>query len=190
MPADVLADLVGLGLVDGAGPTAKGRRLASVSAGALLAYDALQGARASAEAAEGVAAPKALTVRRKAVAPAGGASRVAVVRDFDSWTDARRAAFDRAGLDCRTPLGEFMARTVSAHIPAKWANCRIFGGIAHGPRDLRVPRAQYWPGGEYPKGMVVVDGAVETAPIERAVMPKASRKLFHSIPKVHILKAA
>ena len=138
--AAVFRELVGLGLVDDAGPTAKGRRLAAVSQAALRAYDAADGMAAS----------------PRAVPAAGGASGVARVTDFATWTAARRAAFEAAGLSCRSPLGEFMARTVSASVPAKWANCRIFGGTAKGPRDLRVPRAEYRPGGALPEGALVV----------------------------------
>jgi len=146
--AAVWAELAGLGLVDDDGPTAKGRRLAAVSQAALRAYDAAGGFDIPA------AAPQ------KPVQ--AGAAAGAVCRDFETWTAARRAAFDRAGLDCRTPLGEFMARTVSVAVPGKWADCRIFGGVKHGPRVVRVPRAEYWAGGAYPVGLGVVDYAPET----------------------------
>lgn len=142
----VVRELAALGLVDDAGPTTKGRRLAAVSQAALRAYDAAGGFSGALE------GPQA----------AGGASAGPRVRDFDTWTAARREAFAAAGLDCRTPLAEFLAATVSAAVSATWANCRIFGGTKRGPQCVRVPRAEFWPGGVYPAGMVVVDEPAET----------------------------
>lgn len=152
--AAIWAELAGLGLVDDGGPTAKGR----------------MAVRASGKGVEGGVSADGVKGRRAgALAVAlSGAPRVV---DFETWTAARREAFASAGLDCRSGLGLFMARTVSAAVPGKWADCKIFGGTKRGPRAVRVPRAEYWPGGVYPAGLVVVDAPVEAG----AVRPWAGR---------------
>jgi len=83
------------------------------------------------------------------------------IRNFDDYTAMRRMACEAAGFTTATSVVDYFARTVPVTIPAKWSNCKIFGGTKRGPRDVRVPLARYWPGGELPRGMVMAQPAAD-----------------------------
>jgi len=52
---------------------------------------------------------------------------------------------------------------VLATLPAAWVSCKVFGRTSKSPRDVRLPAAQYWPGGLLPRGPVYgTDHARET----------------------------
>ena len=37
-------------------------------------------------------------------------------------------------------------------VPNAWVRCPVYGRVSTAPRDMRLPIAQYWPGGEMPNG--------------------------------------
>jgi hypothetical protein len=74
---------------------------------------------------------------------------------FSSWEDwwpVCRAARARASADLGARW-DLDASTLHARIPSAWANIKLaIGGTKHGPRDIHMPAAKYWPGGVLPYG--------------------------------------
>jgi len=71
---------------------------------------------------------------------------------WDDWWPVCRAARARAAseLGARWDLD---ASTMHARIPSAWANIKLpIGVVKHGPRDIHVPAAKYWPAGVLPAG--------------------------------------
>ena len=89
--------------------------------------------------------------KRAAKAPAVKAL-VASFKGYDDFApalDAAKAAA-RAALGNRWDL--VLGATAIARVPAAWTRCKVYGRTSTGPRDMRLPVAEFWPSGVLPVG--------------------------------------
>jgi hypothetical protein len=89
------------------------------------------------------------TIKAKRQPKAPKAPTFSAYDDFVPVYNAARAAAVAA-------LGErwYLAPGASAvaRLPAKWVRCQVYGRVSAGPRDVRLPAAQFWPAGMLPAG--------------------------------------
>lgn len=96
-------------------------------------------------------------------------------RSWDDWHPVWRAA-------CQAAAGEHGGQwhlhpeTLNARIPAAWANIKLpIGTTKHGPRDIHIPAARFWPGGVLPCGPEYA----ERGPLEESVVGTRERQARH-----------
>lgn len=96
----------------------------------------------------------------------GAASEPVKIRDYDSYVAARAEAVAACIADHGLSWKLAEGASVPCRLPAKWTACKVFGRVSRSPRDMRLPAAQYWPGGILPEGPeYFADYPRETGPI-------------------------
>ena len=107
-------------------------------------------------------------------------------RTFAGWDDfmpaytaAREAVAGRVGE--RWYLDPTVA--LKARVPGAWVSCRVVGRTSASPRDVTMPRAEFWPGGALPVGPeyaefgpIDPEGDVHTISERRAAGRKAAMR--------------
>lgn len=73
-------------------------------------------------------------------------------RDSDAFLPAYSVACDRARAAHGAAWSINPDARVAARVPAAWVRIKVYNRTIAGRRDLNLPAAQFWPGGELPTG--------------------------------------
>ena len=74
------------------------------------------------------------------------------ITSWDQWDPMWRAACQAAAGE-HGPQWHLHPETCNGRIPTAWANIKLpIGTTKHGPRDVHIPAARFWPGGVLPVG--------------------------------------
>ena len=74
------------------------------------------------------------------------------ITSWDQWHPMWRAACQAAAGE-HGPQWHLHPETCNGRIPTAWANIKLpIGTTKHGPRDVHIPAARFWPGGVLPVG--------------------------------------
>lgn len=95
------------------------------------------------------------------------------ITSWDQWDPMWRAAAQAAAGE-HGPQWHLHPETLNGRISTAWANIKLpIGTTKHGPRDVHIPAARFWPGGVLPVGPEYAErGALDASgDLSRGPMP-------------------